>query len=137
MRATWRKPVRGFLSLLLTALLLALSPAALAAQTHVVSPQELQTQLHSAAQQRQANLARVERFLSTDAARKAIEAAKLDPVRVQQAVSLLSDEELARLATQTDPANFAASGISLTNEQVTIILIGIILIVLVAVLVSR
>jgi hypothetical protein len=138
MHTSWRLAARPFLSSVLAALmLLALAPARSSAQTHVVSPAELHFQLRGAAEQRRANLARLDRFLATDTARQALQSAKLDPARVRQAVSLLSDEELARLAAQTDASNFAGGGISLTNQQVTIIIIGAILIILVAVLVSR
>ena len=133
------KSVRRLLSVFLAPLiaLLVATPLDLLAQTHVVSPADLQAALHAAAQARQANAAKVESVLASEAGRKAIEAAKADPVQVRRAVSLLSDEEMARLAALADQANFAGSSLSLTNEQLTIIIIGVIVIVLVAVLVSR
>ena len=48
------------------------------------------------------NLAKLEKFLSTESARKVLMAVKLDSAQVTQAISALSDEELFRLATQSE-----------------------------------
>jgi hypothetical protein len=95
------------------------------AQEHVVSTADLRKELRSAAEVRQANVAKVREFLSSGPAQKALKSAKMDPVRVQKAVPYLSDEELARLVSQADKAqrDFAAG--ALTNQQLTYIVIAI------------
>ncbi len=128
---------RSTLATSLAALLALFAALPSQAQTHVVTRNEMREQLRAASAERQANLSRIDRALSTDAAAQALAAARVDPAQVRHAVSTLSDEELARLAARIDPANFTGSGINLSNQQVTIIIVGIILIVLVAVLVSR
>ena len=58
--------------------------------------------LLAAAQARQSNLAKLEKFLSTEPARKVLKTAKLDSALVTHAISALSDEELSRLAIQSE-----------------------------------
>ncbi len=95
------------------------------AQDHVVSKAELQQEIKAAAHARQRNLAKVEKFLSSEPARKALRAAKIDSVKVEKAVSSLNDEELARLALRGEKAqdDFAAG--ALTNEQLTYVAIAL------------
>lgn len=111
------------------------SPSLRAADNHVVSPAELQQATVSAARTRQQNVARVEKFLSSTRARKALKSAHLDPIQIKKAVPTLSNQELARLASRADKAqkDFAAG--ALTNQQITYILIalGAAVIVLIAV----
>jgi hypothetical protein len=101
------------------------SPSLLAAQSHVVSPAELQQATLSVARTRQQNLVKVEKFLSSRRADQALKSAHLDPVQIKKAVPSLSDQELARLASRADKAqkNFAAG--ALTNQQITYILIAV------------
>ena len=110
------------------------SPSLLAAQKHVVSSAELQQATVAAAQTRQENLAKVEKFFSAPQAQKALKSAHLDPVQIKQAVPSLSDQELVQLASKADRAqkNFAAG--ALTNQQITYILIALGTAVLVLVL---
>ena len=109
--------------------------AAAATRNHVVSPAELQQATASVARTRQQNIAKVEKFFSSEQAQKSLESAHLDPVQIKKAVPSLSDQELARLASRADKAqqNFAAG--ALTNQQITYILIalGAAVIVLIAV----
>lgn len=112
-----------------------LMPAAIAADDHVVSPAELRKELKSAATARQANVARLERFLASDAARKAMASTKLDAAKVSQAVALLSDQEIARLAAQADRIDNDIAAGRLTNTQVTYIIFGAILIIVLAIVV--
>ena len=101
------------------------SPSLSAAQEHVVSPAELHQATFSVAQTRQKNLAKVEKFFSSQQAQKALKSAHLDPVQIKRAVPALSDQELAQLALKADKAqkNFAAG--ALNNQQITYILIAI------------
>ncbi len=101
------------------------SPLAAATQNHVVSPAELQQATASAARTRQQNIAKVNKFFSSEQAQKSLKSAHLDPVQIKKAVPSLSDQELARLASRADKAqkDFAAG--ALNNQQITYILIAI------------
>jgi hypothetical protein len=112
-------------------------PTDLRAQNHVVAPGDLSSELRAAASERQHHISKIQQFLQTSEAQRALRSARVDPARAQQATSQLSDAELARLAAQVDRTNFAGAGLSLTNEQVTIILVGIIVIIVVAIIASR
>ena len=72
------------------------------AADHIVSVGDLHQSIRAAALARQSNLAKLEKFLSTEPARKVLMAVKLDSAQVTQAISALSDEELFRLATQSE-----------------------------------
>ncbi len=131
--------VRKVLSSLLvpvTALLLVL-PRDVRAQGHVASSNDLREELRRAAGERQEHISKIQRFLTTEEAQNVLRSVRVDPAKAQQAVAQLSDAELARLAAQVDRAEFAGAGLSLTTQQVTIILVGIILIVVVAIIASR
>src|SRR5215468_6722593 len=86
--------------LLAACFLLTLCATGILAQTHVVSPTDIHKELVNAAQTRQQNLQKVKSLFSSDETRKAMEAAKISPERVDAAVSTLIDEELARLASR-------------------------------------
>lgn len=116
--------------ILITSLVAALafavqSPLAAATRNHVVSPAELQQATASAAHTRQQNIAKVEKFFSSEQSEKALKSAHLGPVQIKKAVPSLSDQELARLASRADKAqkDFAAG--ALNNQQITYILIAI------------
>src|SRR5690349_4979788 len=87
--------------LVLTLSLLFLIPPTLTAQTQAVSPSELQEAIKNSAQTQQKNRKDVEAFFSSEPARKALKAGKIDYQRVQTAVATLSPDELARLADRT------------------------------------
>jgi len=72
------------------------------AADHIVSVGDVHQSISAAALSRQMNLAKLEKFLSTESARKVLTAVKLDSAQVTQAISALSDEELFRLATQSE-----------------------------------
>ena len=72
------------------------------AADHIVSVGDLHQSIRAAALARQSNLAKLEKFLSTEPARKVLMAVKLDSAQITQAISALSDEELSRLATQSE-----------------------------------
>ncbi len=101
------------------------APSLAAAQSHIVSPSDLQQATLSVARKRQQNITQVEKFFSSTRAEKALKSAHLDPVQIKRAVPSLSNQELARLASRADKAqkNFAAG--ALTNLQITYILIAL------------
>jgi hypothetical protein len=79
-------------------------PPSLLAQTHVVSPTDLQKAAFTATQARQQNLQKVKEFFSSGMAQRALKSAHMDPQQVKTAVSTLSDAELARLASRVQKA---------------------------------
>ncbi|HXI38551.1 MAG TPA: hypothetical protein VNH83_01165 [Bryobacteraceae bacterium] len=72
------------------------------AADHIVSVGDFHQSIRSAALARQSNVAKLEKFLSTEPARKVLQAVKLDSAQVTLAISNLSDEELSRLAVQSE-----------------------------------
>ena len=119
--------------LLTACLLLTLCATSILAQTHVVSQSDIHKELVNSAQTRRENLQKVKGLFSSDETRKAMEAAQINPERVDAAVSALSDEELARLASRADKLDqdFAAGRIS--DRDLLIILVGIAALILIIV----
>lgn len=115
------------------ALIALVIPQAVAAETHVVSPTDLQKQMVAAAQSRQSRIAQVTQFLSTDKAQKAITSAGIDSRQVKTAVATLSDEDLAQLNARVNKAqaDFAAGNI--TDHDLVLITLGIVVLVLIIV----
>src|SRR5438552_2752641 len=66
------------------------------AQAPIVTHDELKQALVKSDNARKENLAQVRTFFSSDVARKACAVARLDPDRVQKAVSTLNSDELAK-----------------------------------------
>ena len=108
-------------------------PQNLVAQTHIVSQAELQRATVAATLARRQNIETIRQFFSSTAAQKALKSANMDPQRVTQAVSGLSDEELARLASRASraQADFAAG--KLSDRDLIIILIAIAALILIIV----
>ena len=111
--------------------------SAVAQENHVVPLTELHREAAAATASRQANLERVERFLSSELAQKALRSAKIDGDQVKAAMPLLSDDEMAQLASRADrsQADFAAG--ALTNQEITYILIALATAVIILVIVKR
>lgn len=110
------------------------TPLLATGREHVVAPAELQQATASAARLRQQNIDRVEKFFSSEQAEKALKSAHLDAVQVKQAVPTLSNQELARLASQADKAQKDFVAGALTNQQITYILIALATAVIVLIL---
>jgi hypothetical protein len=127
------KIIREGLSLLM---MLLLATPLLSAGDHVVSSAELHQQLLGAAHARQDNFAKIDHFLSHDSVQKVMKTTGMDGSKVRQAVSLLSDEELARLAARANKVenDFAAG--ALNNQEITYILIALGTAVLILVIVA-
>lgn len=109
---------------LLLLAVLPMSPDA-RAQEHVVSAGDLHRDIVAAAQARQSNQVKIQNFFSSDEAKRALKSAHLPYERVQRAVLSLGDEELARLAARTVKieSDFAAG--SLSNQELTYIIIAL------------
>jgi len=112
------------------------APRIWAEERHVVSPSELRQEIGTAAKSRRENIAALQKFLSSEPARKALASAHVDAERARQAVSLLSDAELARLNAQATrlQSDFAAG--ELTSMHITLIILGAILIAVIIVIVA-
>ncbi len=108
-------------------------PLSVLAQTHVVSREDIHKELLNATQARQKNLEKARKLLSSDATRKAMESAQISPSKVNAAVSTLSDEELARLASRADKLeqDFAAGRLS--DRDLLFIVLGIAALILIIV----
>jgi hypothetical protein len=108
-------------------------PQNLLADTHVVSPSDLQKQITATTRDRQHNLTSVRGFLSTSTAEKAMKSASIDPKKVQNAVSSLSDDELANLAQRADKAQADFAAGTLSNRDLIWIILAIAVLVLIIV----
>ena len=95
------------------------------AQGPIVTQDELKQALIDSTKSRKENLDQVRHFFSSEATAKALKSANLDSKRLDRAVSTLNADELAKLAATTRhlDADFAAG--SLTNEQLTYIVIAL------------
>lgn len=126
-----RQSLRVAVATLLVALFIV--PTDALAQSHVVSPADLQKEAVAASQVRQHNLDSVQRLLSTPAAEKALKSAKMDTQQVKTAVSTLSDQELAQLAAKADKAQADFAAGDLSERDLILIILGIAVLVLIIV----
>jgi hypothetical protein len=104
-------------------------------QNHVVSSADLQKDLAAASTARENNLARVDKFFSSEQAQQALKTAHVDIQEVKNAVRLLNDDDLARLTSRTDKAqkDFAAGNLSDRDLIVIILLVVALVLIIVAV----
>lgn len=123
----------------ITLILSTLAALPLMSQTtsdHIVPAPDLHQAVRAAAQVRQDHLNKLDKFFATEPARKAMETVKLDPAKVSQALALLSDDELARLAAQSDKIQHDVAAGALTNQEITYILIALATAVIILVIVA-
>lgn len=106
-----------------------------APEDHVVPLAEMERQISSTLNQRPVNLARVESFLSLDTVQQAIRKSKLEAGHIRKAVSLLSDDDLARLASRADRVRADLEAGALSNQQLTYIVIALATAVIILVIV--
>ncbi len=95
------------------------------AEEHVIGTAELHQAIAAVSKSRQQNLTKVQEFFSTNSTRRALQSAKIDIEKVKQVIPLLDDEELARLAAQTEKIQNDIAGGALTNQQITYIIIAL------------
>lgn len=105
------------------------------AQSHVVNPADLQKEIVKTSEVRQHNIQTVQQFLSSPMAEKAMKSAKVDPVQVKNAVSSLSNDDLAQIASRADRAqtDFAAGRLSDRDLIWIIVAIAALILIIVAV----
>lgn len=103
------------------------------AQSHVVSPAQIQKDVAASSAARQQNQQQIQSFLSSPEAQRALKSANINPQQVTSAVSQLNDKDLASLAARADKAqkDFAAGNI--TDHDLLIILVCIAALVLIIV----
>lgn len=130
---TMRFDVWQSIRLLAACFLLTLCATSILAQTHVVSQADIHKELVNTAQTRQQNLEKTKRLFSSDETRKAMEAAQINPEKVNEAISTLSDEELSRLAARADKLDQDFAAGRLSDRDILIIILGIAALVLIIV----
>ncbi|MEX2300452.1 MAG: hypothetical protein WD733_05920 [Bryobacterales bacterium] len=97
----------------------------LQAAEHVVSVADLHRQVRSAQMSRQAGLEQINGFLHSESSRAVLGASTLDVAQVEKAVGFLSDEEVARLASQIQRLERDIAAGALSNEHLTYIVIAL------------
>ena len=108
------------------------------AQAHVVSTDELRNLVLSTSQQREYNRRHLQEFLSTAKAEEIMRSRGLDPLQVQAALSLPSDEEIANLAARANNsarANYVGNDFASSVPRDVRIIIAIVIAVLAALLI--
>jgi hypothetical protein len=126
-----RQSLRIAIATVLVALFIV--PTEALAQSHVVSPADLQQATVAASQARQHNVETVQQLLSSPAAEKALKSAKMDPQQVKTAVSSLSDHDLAQLAARADKAQAEFAAGNLSERDLVLIILGVAVLILIIV----
>jgi biopolymer transport protein ExbD len=126
-----RQSVRSLVALVLLTLFMV--PTNLLAQSHVVSPADLQKQVTAASQARDRNIQTVQNFLSTSTAEKALKSSHIDSRQVRTAISSLDDQDLAQLAARADKAQADFAAGNLSDRDLIWIILGIAVLVLIIV----
>lgn len=127
------RKVFRFLSTCCLAAIFAIPSCLMAETTHVVSPSDLQQSAVAASQLRQQNIDKVRAFLSTPLAEQAMKSAHVDAIQVKNAIPSLSDQELAQLATRANHAQSQFAAGMLTNLDIALIVLGVVVIILIIV----
>jgi hypothetical protein len=105
------------------------------AQDHVVTPSDLQGAVSQAAKARQAQEAKLDAFLGTPGARKALASVNIDYRTVEKGVPLLSDREVAELSARAEKAQSRFAAGALSNQDLTYIVIALATAVIILVIV--
>jgi hypothetical protein len=119
--------------LLAASFLLTLAATSILAQTHVVSQADIHEELVNTAKTRQKNLEKTRRLFSSEETRKALEEAKISPEKVDTAISMLSDLELARLASRADKLDQDFAAGRLSDRDLLIVILGAAALILIVV----
>lgn len=132
-----RSRVKMCVSMLAIAALFGLHgiPARAQDKQHVVSASDLNKDAARPAQTRQSNEEAVRTLLSSEPGQRALKTANIDYQKVDQAMSQLSDEDLAKLAERSQKAqnDFAAGRLSDRDLLWIILIIVAVLIIALAV----
>jgi hypothetical protein len=125
------KSIRTFVACILVTIFAV--PHSLLAQAHVVGAADLQKEMVASTQIREHNLENVRQFLSSQKAENALKSAHMNPEGVQAAVSRLSDQELAQLASRVDKAQADFAAGELADRDLIWIILAIAALVLIIV----
>ena len=109
----------------------AFGSAATPVQDHLVSPQAMQKQMADSASARQKNIETIQNFLSTPVADRAMRDAHYNPEQVKNAVSSLSDQEVASLAARSADAQQKFAAGALTKPELALIVIALVVLIVV------
>lgn len=109
------------------------APPSAMAQDHVVSSAEIQKDVAASSSLRQRNQARLEQFVSTPEAQKALKSAHVDVTQVKNAISSLNDDELAQLSARSDQAQKDFVAGRLSDRDLIIILLAVVALILIIV----
>jgi hypothetical protein len=115
---------------------LCMVPANVLAQAgHVVNPADLSKAAVESSRARQNDLQILKEFVSSAKAQQALKSAHMNPEQVKNAVSGLSDGELAQLASRAQKAqsDFAAGVLSDRDLIVILVAIAVLILIIVAV----
>jgi hypothetical protein len=104
---------------------LALPIQNLLAEEHAVSLSQLHQTLLDSAKTRQDNVEAIQRFFASKLVKENLSGRIMNFSKVEKAVPLLSDDELGRLASRCRQVETDIAAGSLTNEQITYILIAL------------
>ncbi len=101
-------------------------------QDHAVSSDQLRIDVQKSAAARQANEAAVREMFASEAGKKALNSAGIDYQRVDQAISQVNDEDLARMADRSHEVqkDFAAGRMS-DRDLIIILLVAVALILII------
>ena len=130
-----KRPFLFVLGCLFVSLLVApfVAPRVTHAQDHVVTPSELQKDLSSASAARRNNEKRLEEFVSSPEAQRALKTAHIDGGQVRNAIPQLSDEDLAQLSARSEKARRDFAGGRLSDRDLIIIILAVAALVLIIV----
>jgi len=121
-------------SILLAVCLVTLSSHPVRAQQkdHAVSSDQLRIDVQKSAAARQANEAAVREMFASEAGEKALNSAGIDYQKVDQAISQVNDEDLARMADRSHQVqkDFAAGRMS-DRDLIIILLVAVALILII------
>jgi hypothetical protein len=105
----------------------------LGAQDHVVSPAEMRKEAVAATSARQQNVETINRFLSSPQTKQALQSVHMNPTQVKTAVSNLSDEEVAQLASRADKAQADFAAGTFSDRDLIFIALAVLLVILIIV----
>ena len=105
---------------------------ATASEDHIVSSQAMQQPVVTAGETRRRNIKALTDAFDSPAGKKAMGAAKADPVQVKNALPTLSDEELANLSGRVTKAQSDFSAGLLGIGLLTLIILVVILVIVVS-----
>src|SRR5216110_2758142 len=127
-----RNAMRVCSILLAASLVSAGSPLRAQENDHAVSSGQLRKDVQKAAETRQANEAAVREMFATDKARETLKSAGVDYQKVEQAISQVSDEDLARMAERSRDVqkDFAAGRLG-DRDLIIILLVAVALILII------